>query len=83
MQCAEPVTGSSGTPCRGREEARDEVGVAARGGDENRERVEGGQEGQVGLEVADLVLGLVDRHEVAGGPDLLGTRARGPLEEPP
>ena len=63
-----------------REEARHEVGIAPGRGGEDREGVEGRQQGQVGLEIAHLVFGFVHGHEIAGGPDFLGARSEGGLE---
>ena len=77
MQWAEPVTGSSATPCRGAKKretkSASRPGAVTRTANESKRR----QQGQVGLEIADLVLRLVHGHEVAGGPDLLRPRAEG------
>src|SRR5579884_3353495 len=70
VQCAEPVAGSSSTPCAGAKKARDEVVFAAgRGGDDNGEAVEARERREIGRERGNVRGRVIDGEIVAGGED--------------
>ncbi len=74
MQCAEPVTGSSATPWDGAKKRLTKSQACspcfARSGNDHRKEVDLRQQVHVGLERADLILGFVDHHVIARGPNL-------------